>query len=237
MRLSTILAALATGELSHMHYAAGGVIAKQEMPRIISNINLALTDLHTRFLLREDRVNVQAYAGHRAYKLHSGFAQSSNVPEPHIMDAEAPFKDNVLEILRVSYNGCRIPLDKPKGIYTTTPQTMYIDGEIQTEQLYVVEFKADHPRIPDEYMYPVEDDTLPDLEIELPPSHLKALLLYVASRSLFPVTSGLQGDGRVQHEGLQYRKLYEEECLQLQGLGIDADKTDERNLFRERGFI
>lgn len=237
MRLSYIFEALASGELAGIQFAANGEITPDRWGFVTKNINMGLGELHKRFSLREETVKVQAVADRRAYKLHSGFAVSSGDPAAHVIDTVAePFKDNVIEILKVFNNGTRIFLDRPGGIYTTTPQTIYIDGTVITDTLYEVVYKANHPTIELIEMGVSLDPA--DIEVDLPMTHLQALLYYVASRIITPVATALNGiDGRGTHEGIQYRQLFEQECATLIMQGIDIDRLDEQDLFSKRGFV
>ena len=177
-------------------------------------------------------MRLQAVKGHRAYKIHSGFAVSSHAPDPHIIDSpDKPFQDNLIEIVKVSYRDCEIPFDKPKGIYIPNPDTVYIDGTVFDEDTYEVEFIADHPLI--EYF----DAADLEQDIDLPMAYLQALLYFVASRFITANNAQISQDYRSQHSGTQYRQLYEMECQKLQEQGIEAEHTDERTQFQKRGFI
>ena len=50
MRLSDIFDALGSGELANLHLVENNAIIPNKLPIVLNAINLALTDLHTKFL-------------------------------------------------------------------------------------------------------------------------------------------------------------------------------------------
>lgn len=84
MKLSEIFDALCDGELSNLGIITDGMIDKDNLPKVIRNINLGLADLHTRFILRKNVAEIVA------------------VPEKTQYTIDAP---DFIEILTVSMAG------------------------------------------------------------------------------------------------------------------------------------
>ena len=96
MKLSEIFAALGDGELSNLGIVTDGVIDNDKLPKVMRNINLALADLHTRFILRKNVAEIEA------------------VPEKTQYTIESP---DFIEILNVSMAGAENSLLKPNTLY------------------------------------------------------------------------------------------------------------------------
>ncbi len=71
------------------------------------------------------------------------------------------------------------------------------------------------------------------VEVDLPATHLKALLLFVASRVLNPI--GFSGEGA--HEGNNYAQKYEMACRELEAGGYQLSFHEEEDRFAQRGFV
>ena len=107
MYLNELFDQLTYGELSQLEY--GGVdnegITQEDHKRILPHINLALTELHKRFLIREEEVTIRCYDHIETYVLDSKYAATnteSTEPYKYIHDTVfEPFVDNVLRIEKV----------------------------------------------------------------------------------------------------------------------------------------
>lgn len=107
MKLSEIFAALGDGELSNLGIVTDGVIDNDKLPKVMRNINLALADLHTRFILRKNFIEIEA------------------VPEKTQYTIESP---DFIEILTVSMAGAENSLLKPNTLYlkVDSPTTVVV---------------------------------------------------------------------------------------------------------------
>ncbi len=73
------------------------------------------------------------------------------------------------------------------------------------------------------------------VEVDLPATHLKALLLFVASRVLNPI--GTAGGATDFHEGNNYAQKYEQACRELEQGGYQLSFHEEEDRFAQRGFV
>ncbi len=84
MLLSDLFDQLTYGELSQLEY--GGVdnegILLENYKRVVPHVNLALTELHKRFLIREEEVTIRCYDHIETYILDPKYAATTCRPEP-----------------------------------------------------------------------------------------------------------------------------------------------------------
>ena len=241
MTLQDIYDQLAYGELKQIFKGKidNPTIQKEKFPEYFPTIQLALTELHKRFRLREGNfpVDITEVPGKTSYVLTLDYAESntkSKEPVKYIKDASAPFQDNLMKIEHIFgvLNGAvyEIPLNvagDTNSIKTSSFNTLMVPTDptlapwlVETAQLDVV-YRADHPQIKD---YLANNSPL-STTIYLPGTHLEALLYYVAMRITTPV--GMQNEF---HAGNNYSAKFEASCLVLSGenMEIDTDAVNEK---------
>ena len=256
MTLDDIFQELTYGELSQL--AVGGrdneepAIAEEDRPQIIRHINTALTAIYKRFRLREKQVWVQLTEGKSGYVLDSKFRianTGSSEPVKYLVDSEFDvFDDSLLKIEQVK--AFRTELGLP-----LSHQTPFIDlklnevGDqysVRTPSLktllmpdsfgphakslsqVLVIYRACHPPIDQEMgLYaPME------VPIELPSTHLQALLFHVASRIMNP--TGMVDEFNA---GNTWYAKYEGEVKRLAEENIQIDNMQENTNFERQGFV
>ena len=241
MKLQEIFTHLATGELSQVYLAETGgqdVIADEYLKSMTQSIQLGLTALHSRFTLKEGEVSIKLDAIRTHYPLRSKYSvtKTTTADPKYILDSvELPFRDDILKIERVTtLNHDELPLNmrhEAMSVHTPSSDTVVFPTEIITGIGDVPEeFKTDyfkvHYRANHSSLIPRGGILMPDkIEVELPTSHLQALLYFVASRKTNPI-------GIVQefHAGNSWFQKYELECKQLEdnGVGTHVDLTHQR---------
>ena len=157
MLLSEIFDQLTYGELSQtiLGGKAGGVIAQESYPAVISHINLGLTELYKRFPIKVREIEIQQYAS-------------------------IPFKDDVLKVtdiydkdgLALSFND----VNDITSIITRDYNSFSVPNPLDTVAL-TVEYRADHDMIDSAEIDPTTVD------VEIPRSLLEPLLNYVGFRA------------------------------------------------------
>lgn len=248
MKLQEIFDQLSTNELSQLAIGGqpAGVINSHNYKQILNHINLALTTLYRRFHLKEGQIQVALQPDTSVYVLKSDYAvsaQRSKQAVRYIVDSTAaPFHDDVIKIKRVLTDlGYEMPLnnvDNPISCLTPSLTTLAVPDvllhptsktpkELITSHLGVT-YQAAHPVL-----------TLPlglfdphRVEIELPYSHLQALLYFVASRVNNPV-----GMGQEFNAGNNYAARFEAECKGLEAANIEIDQSSQPNRLRRHGFV
>lgn len=245
MKLKDILDSLAYGELSNLFIGESGEdgIPLTQYPKLLNSINLGLTDLYTRFPLKENELKLKLTKGIYTYNLKKEFAENnlkSVEDELYIIDDEdKPFEGDIIKVERVyTDKGLELPLNDEYAEMTLRTPTLYtltvpkeivdkpdgLDNRLLTDTLRIV-YRAVLPTI--EFKENIKPSKI---EIDLPYTHLQALLYFVASRLHNPI--GLQQDF---HTGNSYAAKYERECQRLEAQNIRPDQGMVSNTRLERG--
>ena len=236
MFLSEVFDQLTHGELSQVNIGGSTTtgITEENYPAMVSHVNLGLTNLYKRFLLKEGTVFLERQAGMQTYTLHSNYQVGNRASREAVryIDASVPaFMDDILKVERV-YNelGEEQSLNDEGNSYsimTPTYNTLVIPAVSEVEGLRIV-YRANHPKIV------IEDGDLDPTEVslQLPDSHLEALLLFVASRVLNPV-----GMSQQFHDGNNYAAKFEQACQYLENQNLRVDKTAVNNRLQRNGWV
>lgn len=254
MKLQSIFDQLTSGEFSQLNIggAGQGVIDDTNMGKVVDHLNLGLTDLFTRFELKIGTAVLQLQPDQTTYPMTSKRAVSKYratippalpAPVPYIIDSVAdPFKDDILLMTRIYTDGdYELPLnrlDVPYSLLTSKMDRLEVPLSIVnkaqtlpevllTNNLRVV-YRCNHP-ILNMNVGAFDPDRL---EIELPYSHLTALLYFVASRASNPV-----GLGQEFNAGNTYAAKYAAECQRLKLDGMEIQQRGDDSKFQERGFV
>lgn len=247
MKLIEVFDQLSTSELSQLYLGGSesGAISEEHYGKVVNHINLGLTDLYKRFYLKEGRIDLAMVPGRSIYPIHSKYAVNGRSKEParYLLDTSTDrFIDDILKIEAVLTDaGKEIPLNDvldPLSITTTSPTTLRIPpalvaqgldlpDDYKTNKLTVV-YRAKHPFI--DAGVPV---FFPDqIELELPESHLEALLLFVASRASTP--GGMVNEFNA---GNNYASKYELACQQLESHNFQIDHGNSNNRLLRNGWV
>lgn len=242
MVLQDIFDQLTYGELHQLFVGNSeceGGIREEDKPRILAHIQLGLTALHNRFLLKEKRITLELQSSKTSYVIKSDFAQSNNnsiEPVKYLDDLEQPFKDDLLKIERIEDDlgntytlndfGDSLTIKTPAYNLLTVPDFSLVVPECRPTKLHIT-YRADHPAIDKITGQYVSFQT----EIDLPVTHLEPLLYYVASRVMNPV--GASGEF---HEGNNYAAKYEQACQQLEMQGFSLNTQASRDQFERNGW-
>lgn len=239
MTLKDIFDQLAYGELRQVimgnaSMEMGEGIPTERRKALLLSVKLGLTELHKRFLLMEKRLTLTVVPGKQSYLIHKRFAAAntkSAEPVKYINDTADPFQDDFMKIERVyDSEGTELPINvlgNENSVRVTSSNSLVLpDGYDQAT--FDVVYRADHPEIKD-YLA----EAAPQLiEVNLPGSHLEALLYYVASRVTNPV-----GMVTEFHEGNNYAMKFEAACQQLTTLGFTTNVMEENTRLRDNGWV
>lgn len=230
MLLSDVFDQLTYGELSQLEMGQSDEegITVNEHKRIIPHINLALTELHKRFLIREEEVTIRCWDHIETYILDSKYAASNKKSKEkykYIHDSVyEPFLDNILKIERVfNEDGQELYLNETDpyiirtvdqresrrawSVHTPNFKTVQIPYPLHTNAM-LVEYRANHEKIEVEGLDPTKT------EIKIPAHLLEPFLLYVAAR----VYSNLGGASA--EEGMAYMAKFEASCKKIEELNL-----------------
>jgi len=248
MKLSTVFQQLTHGELSQLDIggAENAGIQVCDYVKVVGHINLALTELYTRFPLKVAEVIVQQYDHIQTYYLDSKFAKTnseSDEPVKYIMDSQfQPFLDNVNKIEQVfneegvplllnDFDGCcsHTPASGMDHqvyhpVYTPTYNSIQVP-QPEKENNMIITYRADH----DPILVPGLDPST--TEVAIPPGYLQALLLFVGSR----VYAGMNADQG--NEGNTYYQKFEAACAKLTELNLMNRDTKHNSKLDCAGWV
>lgn len=187
IKLSQVFEALQYGELANVSLSgsidAPKGIGVKDYPILISHINMALNDLHTRFHLKEREVTVQQYDYLAFYKLNSMYARTTpqvgSIPNYIIDTEENPFTDDIIRVNTIMDEcGAEYVMnddDNPCSLYLPNYDTIIVPNPCSDNAMFVT-YKAKHTEIP------LTTTDASSVEVGIPIFMLEALLAYVASR-------------------------------------------------------
>lgn len=271
MTLQEIFDQLASGELTNLHLGGpdayvGGIIGPSYYPRLVSHVNLALTALYSRFLLKENRLTIELIPGQYEYQLASKFALSQEptqmscgaleldgLPVPIDVDAPYypqfiqdtvcyPFRNDVIKVEKVlTPDGDELPLNDATDDYS-----------IMTPTLTKLRIPAD---IVDQGPYLPDWLSLTTLEVVYRAKHPKIVItdsnafdpqnveVELPETHLMPllyfVASRINnpiGMTNEFHAGNSYAAKYEMACKELEMGGYQVDMGTGNTKLRDRGF-
>lgn len=222
MTLQEIFDQLSAGEFSQLSIgrADQGVIDETNFRNVIGHINLGLTALYTRFNLKQRQLKFPIRPESSSYQI--------NLPD--LLKIEKVFVDS----------GVELPLNQEGEIYGCTTTSMntlkvpnsilapdsYTPDDIRTSNLLVV-YRANHPKIILSSLFSGQPTP-----VELPSSHLTALLYFVASRVNNPI-----GMTNEFHAGNSYATKYELACQELEGQGLQIDQGATNTRLERNGWV
>lgn len=238
MQLTEVFDQLVYGELSNTVIGKKG-IDEGNMGAMLTHINLGLYELYKRFNLKKNSVIIKQNEAIATYELHTRFAQSnalSTESVKYIMDAGGgtPFTNNVLKIETVEKlvvkdnEEPQYPINRNgvDGSITLNTLRSFTMPTPVADTLMKVVYRANHPRLKAN----IDEPSLQ--EIELPVTHLEALLLFVASRyhSSLPTLDGI-------NEGTAYIARFERSCLKLSDLGLTNVEEEANQKLWVNGWV
>jgi len=239
MKLRDVLNTMASGELSNLSlFNEQGVLKPEHYSKLTTSINLGLTDLHTRFLLKLGSITLNLQAGQTVYPLKPMYQVGNRAPAGTVQFIEAgetKLKDNLLKVQQV-FDDCGHELglndhDARRGVSTTTFNVLTVPECLQKDYgVGKVSVSYRMNALPIRECFGELD--IDAIEVDLDYSHLWALCLFVASRVHNP--SGF-GTGGV-HEGNNYYGKYIAECDRLDAANMRLDYVADNVKGRQKGF-
>lgn len=231
MTLQEIFDYLALGQLGNTGDVENGAIKASSYQRIANLVQLALTDLHTRFPLKDSELLLDQDDGTIIYYLKSEHAYSNteSTAQKYINDTTNPFTDDIIAITAMyDEAGCLVPLNDytdGRSIYTTGPTTLQITQPVTGNTTFIM-YRANHPKLGD-----VSDPSA--VNIELPQAALDAVLGYVTYRAY-------QNKQNPESQAIsqQSKMYYEEQCLFLQKyIAVNNISGDRNTSFENNGWV
>lgn len=249
MKLKEIFDQLSYGELSQLAIGGGNVgqIVPADYAKMAAHVNLGLAALYRRFALKEGKIKIELQPEQTRYPLLSKYAVSSrNSREPvrFIKDTTMfPFKDDINKVEFVySDIGFEYAVNNAVDLYSmTTPSQLVLEVPLAIvrsddtcpEAMWTKTLDVIYRAAPLKVGNPDGDFDPEEENVELPETHLNALLYFVASRVHTPV--GMSGtDGNT---GNEYFQKYEMECQGLERDNYEVDQGSQYNKIERNGWV
>lgn len=237
MKLSDIFYQLTVGELSQLNLGGGdfGEIDIDNYERVLAHVNLGLTKIYSRFALKRNIVNLLVQPEHTSYVLSSFYALSNTETQgtKYIDDSVMqPFRDNVLKVEAVYYNGIEyaVDLDNTNSVLFYGSKYIKIPSFIK-DGFVEIHYLEGHSPIKG-----VNGIIEPEkIEVDLPEIFLEPLLYFVAARITTPMgmlQTSPEGGG-----GNNYYAKFEKACKDLEIVNGALDRHYYNTRLHARGFV
>jgi len=240
MKLSDILTTLQSGELNNLSlFDTLGKLKPEHQNKLRTSINLGLTDLHTRLLLKKGKIRVNLIEGRVTYPLQPMYQEGNPAPPGTVQFISADgtkLRNNLIKVTEVQdYHGREISLNGHDHRFSIFTQSSHVLGVPEAHwkdrglrEIYVT--------------YTMNCDLLPgcdnwetdydNIGVDLDYPCMYALCLFVASRLHMP-----QGFGpETVHEGNNYWGKYIAEVQRLETDGMYIDDVADNWKRRQKGF-
>lgn len=231
MQVSDLFQKLSYGVFSNLSIGMDGAgnIAEDKKPKIVFYLNNALTQLHSRFNLKEDTLLIQQDGGIRLYSLTVEHAlTNATVATKYIIDSEAkPFVGDLIKVLEVrDHHGCVLPLNDPescRSVFTPQPEVIQVPSPVTGMPLGVA-YQARHIPVP------AGDETA---EIVIPNSLEEALMAYIAYQQYRDLNTQESTAKAAEH-----LSLYEAMCSQVEARDlVNGSYSMTNSRFAKGGWV
>lgn len=241
--LQELFDTLAAGEFSNIAIGQSTLasITEESYPKIVSYINLGLTELYKRFVLQMREIKVHQHSSVTTYYLNSDHtADAASMDAEYYIEVgdDSTFDGRIVRILE-AYDADGKPVfinnpNFPKDIFMLgTHQLKWVppDSGIPCRTATIV-YQAYHSKITVTETFDPESVTL-----EYPDFIENALLNFIASRLFKGKVSKATEGAQQPHSTFQYQ--FEKECLEIKNLGLaltgDEQYSSTRR-FEEKGW-
>lgn len=231
MKLNEVFEHLQYGELSNLGLVdkTTGVIPMSVYPKILSSVNLGVTELHKRFQLKKGLIRLELQPDRTMYPLLKKHQVGNKAPvgtAQYILNDGVVFTDG--ELLKVekvtTEKGCWLGLNDSstcRSVSTPQDNVLYVSSLLQNT-LKPLELTIEYRKsVAPLKVCDWEDVSLCSLVVDIPHTHLMALLYFVASRIHNPIGFS----EATTHEGNNYAAKFEAECLNLDFHNLRVDEV------------
>ena len=219
MKLTEIFHILEQGELQGQTSLIDTVtgVRPENYEKVISYVNLALTNLYERFNIKLGDSYILMLPGVSEYHLDSKYAVANPNGHPsvrYILDStENPYKDNALKIIEAFTEiGEPLPINdrtEEKSIFTPSQLSVQIPWKNDGDVINIVYRAAPGVIRLSEY------DDIGDIEVDIPRTYLEPLLYFIAHRH-FASVGGKSGTPTSQ--GYYQKFLARVQEIELNGI-------------------
>lgn len=236
-----------------------GVIKREKYNQILTLLNAGLSDIFTKFQVREGACTLQTTEGKYDYVIDKAYAVSVDPVNGYILDdASSPFSNEVIEVTSVhTLEGHSLPfntmdrnleardfnpgysydvMDCKRSFSTPKYKTLRTPLGLRSSLLHI-KYKVGHDKLDKIKPEELELFDPSSVVIDLPYVYLVPLTYYVISRLSNARGTERAGQGMF-NEGTTFYSKYLAECNNIkENLNQSEQTAENSNLFRMRGFI
>lgn len=202
-----------------------GITPETSYPRVINAINASLTELYTRFQIRQKTIVVRAIEGRYLYPLEKIHAFTDVTPgiDKFIMDSvDAPFVGDILQIQLVSgaFGELTSINDRnasSRTVFIPSASTLQLVDPGFDEE-FMVEYRAGHPKLA------LETTNLASIKVDVPQVYLPAFLEHVAGK-IYQSLNGAENTAK----GIEHLQEFERLCGNHEIRNTDASHQSSSN--------
>lgn len=231
MNLEFCLKRLALGELSNLGLVDSdtNTIREEYISLVVSMLNEGLTQLYTKFFIKESSIIVSLYDGKVTYDLTSEHNIIDTIDYDHYIYKEYNkyFEDDIIKIVGIVLSdGTKLPLNDSNdlmSIYTPKYNTIEVPIDLPNDELGII-YQANHPIL--------DWDKNPKQELELPSTYQLALFNYVA----YLIHGNMNSENAIQNSQ-KYLNNYNLIVNSLMEAGVNSH-SENRDItkFEKRGW-
>lgn len=234
-----------------------GLFKPEKYNQIITLLNAGLSDIFTKFQVREGSCTIQTTEGKYDYVIDKANAITENPITGFILDdASSPFINEVIEVTSVhTLDGYTLPfntmdrnleardfnpgysydvMECKRSFSTPKYKTLRVPLGLRSSLLHI-KFKVGHDKLAK--VTDLESFDTSSLVIDLPYVYLVPLVYYIISRLSNARGTERAGQGMF-NEGTTFYSKYLAECNNIKENLNQSNQTAENNsLFRLRGFV
>jgi len=232
MNLNDIFDQLVYGELSKSYMGEDGEVAPRDYNRLITHINLGLTELHKRFDLKRKSQYVTVMGGVYEYPIN----QSRDIIEVmQVINAEG---------VDIPINSTHVVSSVEEAEYYAEKESVFLPNSDllvvnkgMKPQVLTVSYRANHPTIAKVNQVDSSRFDPKTIDIDLPFTYLDALLYFIGSRMFNAEGASTAANRSPFHTGNNYASKFEAACNLLVREGLDMGESIHKDKFSMRGFV
>lgn len=236
-----------------------GTLKREKYNQVITLLNAGLSDIFTKFQVREGSCTIQTTEGKYDYTIDKAYSVTADPINGFILDDESsPFSNEVIEVTAVhTVDGWALPfntMDRNMGARDFNPGYSYDVMDCKRSfstpkyktlrtplglrsSLLQLSYKVGHDKLAKITPEELEAFDPATVVIDLPYVYLVPLTYYVISRLANARGTERAGQGMF-NEGTTYYSKYLAECNNIkENLNQSNQTAENSNLFRMRGFV
>lgn len=244
IKMQEVIDLLTDCELGNLVYVDADTkkINQDTLPKLIRSINNGVLDLHKRFMLKEGSITIDLDPAIHRYYLRAMYQLDNGKPKAGLVQYIRAGDDKlspqaILKVERVlDHNGVELEINEigsHYGVMTPAVDILQVPDKVLVEcKVPYLELKFRMaPKKPVVCLDDMEEWCC--LDVDIPYTHLQALIWYVASRS----HTSIGFAENTTNESNNYSNKYEMECANLDSQNYRVDQQGQNDRLVRGGWV